>query len=822
MNFNINENQINAERNQNKYSSFKPIYKNKIRDLLSTKNLLEKSIFQKGSNLVNNNFNNRRNNYSYSENIKNNIIQGNNTIIKVKDEESLYILLKSKQENSYFINKTFQDINTLKIIKTIIQKEEKDNKDKYILVAFLKNLPHILDNISLSKYSMNSLVSLLINIGINLKNIEFEEGIFLFRIDDIGKEFYIILSGEVTVLLPKFYKVQMDESEYLSHLIFLMKFNEKHLFSNTFRKNNKLFSINEISVKEKFKKYLDIPNQKIPLDIYLSYLNGEKRVPINEKLKSSDDNKKEVNLYGYYKITELKEGNCFGEVALKNENSLRTASIFTNTMCSFAYLDVENYNMTLKNIQRKTKLENIKFLLNTGVFIGLNEENFERKYWPLFCSRVISKGEIIFYNGENFKDEIIFIKEGEFCLETKLNIIQFNKIINYLKLKTTKYVKKNINDIFNIENNKENILEQIEKYINKNQKEKNKNIRLNLFNESLITDNKIDVNIGYLSKGEILGLDNMIYEDKYFCTAKCVSEKCEFFSLQKRYFDEIIFKFSFLQKNIHKFILLKKEFMYKSFLKVKNNILKNEKLNFIELYKQANKNKNRKRKNLKILTNTSLNLCQKNIIKKDLFQKRKIKLDNLNESLNKYFLSLENKNNKLNNFQMSECSKNSIDKKQRMSRINSSISLNLNEKEIFKKKKKKFYSPNKDRNNFPFINNNFYNNVIFGYKNMNVILNKTKLINLNQKYTSLLSNSPNSSCQMKDENMKNYPIVHNYDYLIYDNINKNEKEKINKIKRNKSEFIKTHYDETNLKNIPIMYLLKPNYRLNSKINPNSN
>ena len=819
MNFNINENQINAERNQNKYSSFKPIYKNKIRDLLSTKNLLEKSIFQKGSNLVNNNFNNRRNNYSYSENIKNNII---NTIIKVKDEESLYILLKSKQENSYFINKTFQDINTLKIIKTIIQKEEKDNKDKYILVAFLKNLPHILDNISLSKYSMNSLVSLLINIGINLKNIEFEEGIFLFRIDDIGKEFYIILSGEVTVLLPKFYKVQMDESEYLSHLIFLMKFNEKHLFSNTFRKNNKLFSINEISVKEKFKKYLDIPNQKIPLDIYLSYLNGEKRVPINEKLKSSDDNKKEVNLYGYYKITELKEGNCFGEVALKNENSLRTASIFTNTMCSFAYLDVENYNMTLKNIQRKTKLENIKFLLNTGVFIGLNEENFERKYWPLFCSRVISKGEIIFYNGENFKDEIIFIKEGEFCLETKLNIIQFNKIINYLKLKTTKYVKKNINDIFNIENNKENILEQIEKYITKNQKEKNKNIRLNLFNESLITDNKIDVNIGYLSKGEILGLDNMIYEDKYFCTAKCVSEKCEFFSLQKRYFDEIIFKFSFLQKNIHKFILLKKEFMYKSFLKVKNNILTNEKLNFIELYKQANKNKNRKRKNLKILTNTSLNLCQKNIIKKDLFQKRKIKLDNLNESLNKYFLSLENKNNKLNNFQMSECSKNSIDKKQRMSRINSSILLNLNEKEIFKKKKKKFYSPNKDRNNFPFINNNFYNNVIFGYKNMNVILNKTKLINLNQKYTSLLSNSPNSSCQMKDENMKNYPIVHNYDYLIYDNINKNEKEKINKIKRNKSEFIKIHYDETNLKNIPIMYLLKPNYRLNSKINPNSN
>ena len=52
----------------------------------------------------------------------------------------------------------------------------------------------------------------------------------------------------------------------------------------------------------------------------------------------------------YFKITELREGNCFGEVAFKNENSLRTASIFTNTSCSFAYLDVENYILPVKGI----------------------------------------------------------------------------------------------------------------------------------------------------------------------------------------------------------------------------------------------------------------------------------------------------------------------------------------------------------------------------------------------------------------------------------------------------------------------------------------
>ena len=856
MKFNINEIQNYGERKKNKNLTSNPIYKNELRDsLINYKNSFEKSFFSKDNSIekekIKNIFNNRRNNYSYSlENTKNIIPKSNNNIIKVKNEESLYILLKSKEENSYFINKTFKDKNILNIIKIIIQKEEKDNKDKYILVLFLKNLPHILDNISLSKYSMDSLISLLINIGINLKTIEFEEGVFLFHIDDIGKEFYIILSGEVSVLLPKFYKVQMNESEYLSHLIFLLKLNEKRLFINTLKKNNKIFSITELFVKEKAKKYIDIPNPKIPLDIYLSYLNGEKKVNIKEKIKTSTHNVKEVNICGYYKITELKEGNCFGEVALKNENSLRTASVFTNTLCSFAFLDVENYNMTLKNIQRKTRLENINFLLKVGIFNGLNEENFENKYWPLFCSRVISKGEIMFYNGENYKDEIIFIKTGEFFLETKLNINKFNEIINYLKLKSTKYKKKILNDIFNIEANKKiknnNIFELKEEDDNiiKYQIEKSKKNKLNIITESMVKDNKIDVNIGYLSNGEILGLDNMIYEGKYFCTAKCISEKCEFFSLQKQYFDKIISKFPFLQRNMHKFILLKKEFMYQTFLKVKNNIIKNKKLNLIE----PDKSKKKIRDNLKILTNISLNLYQKNFIRKNLLKNKKLKFNESNKSINNHFLSVENKNNKQNDFSLSECTENSINKKQRIIRINSSISLNLNKNNIFKEKKKKFNSSNKEITNFPIIdknNNNFYNNVVFGYKNKHVILNKAKLRNLNLKYLSLLNNS---SYKLKNKhfkqkflkNQKYSSIFHSYDFLIYEKINQNNKEKNfhstdnindifpinivnksnNKMKKNRSEFMKTPYNESDFKNIPIMYLLKPNYKLTKKIYSN--
>ena len=189
--------------------------------------------------------------------------------------------------------------------------------------------------------------------------------------------------------------------------------------------------MSEIFIREKAKRYINNQCHKIGLDTYLSYLSGEKRVPIKEKIIYSSNNTKEVLICGYYKITELKEGNSFGEVALRNENSLRTASIYTISNCSFAYLDVENYNKTLKNIQRKAKLENIEFLLSTGVFNGLSIENFENRYWSLFCSRIISKGELLFSNGESYKEEVIFIKNGELSLESKLNLNRFNDIINF-------------------------------------------------------------------------------------------------------------------------------------------------------------------------------------------------------------------------------------------------------------------------------------------------------------------------------------------------------------------------------------------------------
>ena len=867
---------INEKEQKNNTQPIRRIKKNKSSNYVLSFKEETRNSYDNEANILDNSINKENKTSKFNKDIfrrkkskrfhtikkTNNILfKENNKKDKIEDELSLFLLLKSHEQNTYFINKVFRDINILNIIKIIVKKEEKDENDKFILVTFLKTLSHVIDNISLSKYHSESLKSLLINISINLKYLEIENNIFLFHIDDIGKEFYIILTGEVFVLLPKYFQVEMNESEYLSYLIFLIKYNEKYLFNNSFKKNRKVFPMAETFVREKAKKYLEIPNSKIPFELYLSYLSGEKRIPIHEKIKASEHNKKEVTICGYFKITELREGNCFGEVAFKNENSLRTASIFTNTSCSFAYLDVENYNSTLRTIQQKAKLENIEFLLSIGIFNGINIEYFEKKYWGLFCSRVIPKGEEIFSNGDDFKEEIIIIKNGEFYLESKLNVNKFNDIINYLKLKTTKYKKEDGNDIFNIDKYKEKqnfgLMDENEDN-NKNEFDIKNHNRFDNLNESMLKDNKIDINIGFLSNGEVLGLENMVYEGKYFCTAKCTSEKCEFFSLQRKYFDDIVFKFSFIQKNMHKFLLLKKDFMYKTFLKTKEQIIKNAKINLYNLYKNYEKPKNIISNNLKILTNTSFNMLKKNIINKFSFRIKKAKLNNQVSYINNNSIS----NNSLKNnidFSFDDCGIGIIGKrkikekgeKKEIEKTNSFVLKNTNQNKYFEDKKKiKFFSP-QNRIKYPKINsnnnnnNNFYNNVVFGYKNMNITLNKNKIKKLKLKNClSLLSSNINISSHKTNnqellKTQKNSKI-NNYDCLIYDSMNSDRDEtksnlyyrkyeispmkgsyKFNmKMKRYKSQFITGNNNEYFNKKTSIMYILKPHYKYTKKIYSN--
>ena len=59
----------------------------------------------------------------------------------------------------------------------------------------------------------------------------------------------------------------------------------------------------------------------------------------------------EVKIMGYFKVTDLTQGNSFGEIALIEQKHKRTASIYVTEDSFFGRLSANDYKKTMKKIQ---------------------------------------------------------------------------------------------------------------------------------------------------------------------------------------------------------------------------------------------------------------------------------------------------------------------------------------------------------------------------------------------------------------------------------------------------------------------------------------
>ena len=77
-------------------------------------------------------------------------------------------------------------------------------------------------------------------------------------------------------------------------------------------------------------------------------LNQENDKEVLNNSKNSNESLLELTIYTYTKVISLGKGNLFGELALRNPQAVRTATIITSTSCHFSYLNKITYNNSLK------------------------------------------------------------------------------------------------------------------------------------------------------------------------------------------------------------------------------------------------------------------------------------------------------------------------------------------------------------------------------------------------------------------------------------------------------------------------------------------
>jgi len=457
-----------------------------------------------------------------------------NTQTKSSDNKLIYQLSKRLRENEkdeLITEQIFHNPETLTIIKMILTKYEKDETDIYVLSNYLKSLKSFMLSISQNQSDDFDPIPLLKIMSNNLECEEYLKNTFIMKVGEIGKKFYVILSGNVSVLVPKVLKVLMNKKQYISHLKMLFKYNEINLLERTFYNNSSIYSdirLEEIKEEKKKKKKKrkklqkeedkniisedeqnNIKNFFIPQIINNNKLNNkneeekeeftlEKYISeINAEDLYEEKDSNEVKIVGYYKVTNLKHGSSFGEYALINDDQQRTASIFVNENSVFGTLSSNVYKESLKTIQEEIKKKNVEFVFSSQLFNQISIFLFSQNYWNYFIHKKIVSGEYLFKQGEE-RNKIYFLQDGEFKITAnQLNHKKVNLIIS--QLGNINFEKIEYDDIGKC----------------------------------------IDLPISYAKKGDILGMEDLLYNNQFFCSAICITKKASFFSIDYSIFQNI-------------------------------------------------------------------------------------------------------------------------------------------------------------------------------------------------------------------------------------------------------------------------------------------
>ena len=473
---------------------------------------------------------------------------------KLKLIEKVENQIKSNINNEDYLVNLFKSPDSMEVIKFILSKTFRNNIDIFILTEYIKRLNGLMSILKESNEESISIDLMLKKISNDLKCEMYHGGTFLMKVGDVGKTFYVTLTGSISILVPKTFQRIMSEAEYINHLKLLYTWEENFLFEKTFNENSKvsqikLEEVKKIIINEKI-------NGSIPMTIeeYISRINCDKYINNNISVKTI-----KIKIYGYIKVIDLGIGSTFGEIALINENCLRTATIYIKESSFFGTISKNSYRNSIRAIQERVKRENINFVFNI-LFSQISLPIFTQNYWNFFVKHHIKRGEYLFKLGE-IRNELIFFKEGE------------------IKIMIPNLTKRRMEELMKMLENNDNY-----------------HTISNLYFED--DNNKmVDVILKYAKSGDILGLNDLVMNNTYYCNAICESHEASYFSIDVGVFNSIIEGFNTVFQNLKKIEKNKKKLILlrlRNILKItKFSFLTKKKSNKIVKIKQDNKIRNK-------------------------------------------------------------------------------------------------------------------------------------------------------------------------------------------------------------------------------------
>ncbi len=286
-----------------------------------------------------------------------------------------------------------------------------------------------------------------------------------------GKNFYLILDGEVAVFVPEKTTLELTQEEYFEYLINLKIFNQQAILAKCILMNRHLYNLDEDEIEWFKGNLITLKSRKknSPLENYLfklsvrdftesfkdenfdiwqaGFIDFENKLHLNKNILSIDfvkylttmnarnksentSNSKKLDIFIFNKVTVLSKGDKFGDIGLISSNQKRNATIITETECHFGILDKNSFFKCLGEAAEILNRKNLTFILSQKIFFSMNIKNFQSNYFNLFVNLKLKRGEkLCFENSEAVS--LFIIKDGEFEITGNKSYIELCELINY-------------------------------------------------------------------------------------------------------------------------------------------------------------------------------------------------------------------------------------------------------------------------------------------------------------------------------------------------------------------------------------------------------
>ena len=437
-----------------------------------------------------------------------------------------------------------------------------------------------------------------------------------------------------------------------------------------------------------------------------------------------------------------------------------TNHIYIITQNSYASIVPESYKEEYEKKFRLLQIrrEHVHFLQGLPIFNMILKENFDKYFYEKFTyyntkEKKIINGTNIINDGDN-ADNVYFIKSGFFEVYGYKSLSEIDDLIQNLYKKKDELIDEEYEDKFNV--------------------------RLNSRKDKILNEKK-EVKLAKLGKGDFFGFFNYIVHNKFVFSIKLCTEKGEFFSIYIGDFLRICNDIEGIIPIFNNILNQKKDIYLNQLHNIQNNLLINGK----ELGSVVDINK-RKKKPLRGLSKLRNTFCKTSLFpiekyynerklyntltydednkensttRRSIFQNKKLKENEQNNNSNNLKLFKMSNNNKINekrNSSLYSLSKAKDSKRKKMEHL-------FKDSDIYGNDISKKTRIQKATLSYPIFNKTYFSkNLYSNFKNYSTTLNNTFLISNNNFYKGNTL-STIESVKIPLSYSKN-PNISNYDY----------------------------------------------------------